>query len=387
MSDEAQAAPKPRVLVVDDSKVMRLAAAKVLGEAYDVVHANDGEDGWEMLSRDETIQVVFTDLSMPNLDGYGFLERVRGAEDPRLRDLAVIVITGDEDDERARERALAQGATDFITKPFNSVDLQARAKAHVSSAQTARKLAEQATIDSVTGLGNRRHFMEKLDQDRSYALRHARDLSLLRIDVDGFNELLLKAGPRTGEAILRKVAETIRSCIRNEDSAARLERSHFAVSLPSSSAAGARQLAERLRGEIEGATFTADQTSVTVPISAGIACLEDGDAEAMLDAAGRAVEAAGRQPGGGVVVYADLHGETGADSSAGAPPAQPPPVPEEAVPRLERALALLAQGEAEKVVPHLPALLSQLAPLLALAHAEHPEALRDALGGSGSSDG
>lgn len=390
MSDEVQAAPKPRVLVVDDSKVMRLAAAKVLGGAYDVVHARDGEDGWETVSQDDTIQVVFTDLSMPNLDGYGLLERIRNAEDPRLRELAVIVVTGEEDDEGSRERALAQGATDFITKPFNSVDLQARAKAHVSSAQTARELAEQATIDPVTGLGNRKHFTEKLKQDRSYALRHAQDLALLRIDVDGFNELLLKAGPRTGEAVLRKVAETIRSHIRYEDTAARLERSHFAVSLPSSNAAGARQLAERLRAEIGGATFAADQANVTVSVSIGIIALEDtdaDDAQAMLDAAQAAVEDAAQRSGNRVVSYAELQAEAGAESGAGAEPAQPPPVLEEAVPRLEQALALLAQGEAEKVVPYLAALLDQLAPLLALAQAEQPEALREVLGASGSSGG
>ena len=60
---------KPELLVVDDSKVIRLAARKMLGTDYTIHLAEDGLVGWEMLQQNSAISVVFTDLSMPNLDG------------------------------------------------------------------------------------------------------------------------------------------------------------------------------------------------------------------------------------------------------------------------------------------------------------------------------
>ena len=109
-----------RILVVDDSRLMLRTAQKILSVEFDVVTAVDGEDAWEQLERDSTIQLVFTDLNMPRSDGYDLLRKVRTAEEPGLYNLPVILVTGDEDDESARQKALNLGATDFITKPFTS---------------------------------------------------------------------------------------------------------------------------------------------------------------------------------------------------------------------------------------------------------------------------
>ena len=78
---------KPRILAVDDSRVMRRAMTKVLGKDYDVVEAEHGEDAWTYLTNDQTIQVVFTDLSMPYLDGFGLLERMRSSDDLHLQEM------------------------------------------------------------------------------------------------------------------------------------------------------------------------------------------------------------------------------------------------------------------------------------------------------------
>ena len=81
---------KPRVLVVDDSKVLRKAAEKILGKEFDVLVACDGEEGWEKVVVDEKIQIVFSDLSMPQLDGYGLLDRIRHSDNQRISDIPVI---------------------------------------------------------------------------------------------------------------------------------------------------------------------------------------------------------------------------------------------------------------------------------------------------------
>ena len=82
--------PKPRILAVDDSRVMRVAMKKILGKDYDVIEAEHGEDAWTLLINDNTIQVLFTDLSMPYLDGYGLLKRMRTSDDPHLQEMPVM---------------------------------------------------------------------------------------------------------------------------------------------------------------------------------------------------------------------------------------------------------------------------------------------------------
>src|SRR5690349_14858119 len=144
-----------RVLVVDDSKVIRNAARKMLGAEFDVVIAEDGSEAWSILENDPAIQVVFTDLVMPGLNGYELLRDIRTAVDPRLRALPVIVVTGVDEDEVARVRALELGATDFVTKPFTSIDLLARARAHASHQRETTQLRAQTTLDQLTGLPNK----------------------------------------------------------------------------------------------------------------------------------------------------------------------------------------------------------------------------------------
>ena len=92
---------KPTVLVVDDSRLMRVAARKILKDAFETLDAGDGEIAWELLQSDPRITLVMSDLSMPNLDGLGLLERIRRSEQPHIRELPVIIVTGAEDDDDA----------------------------------------------------------------------------------------------------------------------------------------------------------------------------------------------------------------------------------------------------------------------------------------------
>ena len=75
-----QSTDKPVILIVDDSRLMRHAIKKILAEDFTLLEGVDGEDGWERLLAEPSIQVVFTDLSMPGLDGFGLLQRIRGSE-------------------------------------------------------------------------------------------------------------------------------------------------------------------------------------------------------------------------------------------------------------------------------------------------------------------
>lgn len=241
---------KARILVVDDSKLMRKAALKMLGDEFDVVTADDGVDAWGVLEDDASIQVVFTDLNMPRCDGYELLRRVRTAEDPGVQGLPVIVVTGAENDEAARMQALDLGATDFITKPFTTTDLVARARAHATHQRVTRELQAQAMLDSLTGLANKSGLLDRLQQDIAYSRRHQQPLSLVRIEIEDFRRFFLYYGRNVAEALVLQVARLVRARIRKEDTAARIGLGGFALSLPGGQAEGIAGMIGRLRAEI-----------------------------------------------------------------------------------------------------------------------------------------
>lgn len=241
---------KARILFVDDSRLMQKAAVKMLSAEFDVILAEDGFDGWEQLQADHTIQIVFTDLSMPRCDGYEFLKLIRDSEDPDLQSIPVLVVTGADNDEAARKKALDMGATDFITKPFTSVDMLARARAHANNQRITRHLQEQTTLDALTGLSNKAGFLDRLQQDISYARRHHHELTLVKLEIDGFPSIFHKQGKQQADGLILHVAQLLRTHIRKEDTAGRIGMGDFALSLPAGQLNGIQGMIDRLRAEV-----------------------------------------------------------------------------------------------------------------------------------------
>ncbi len=110
------------ILTVDDSRTMRDMLMLALSDAgFRVVQAEDGLHGLEVLLC-ETPDVIVTDINMPRLDGFGFIEGVRG--DGRHRAVPILVLTTESDHEK-KERARRAGATGWIVKPFDPIKLVA----------------------------------------------------------------------------------------------------------------------------------------------------------------------------------------------------------------------------------------------------------------------
>jgi two-component system, chemotaxis family, chemotaxis protein CheY len=108
------------VLTVDDSRTMRDMLRLALADAgFRVVQAEDGVHGLEVL-QGESPNVIVTDINMPRMDGFGFIENVRS--DARHRAIPILVLTTESDAEK-KDRARRAGATGWIVKPFDPVRL------------------------------------------------------------------------------------------------------------------------------------------------------------------------------------------------------------------------------------------------------------------------
>jgi diguanylate cyclase (GGDEF)-like protein len=315
----------PRVLIVDDSRIVRATIAKSIRGHFDIREEVDGEAGWETLMVDPAIRVVLADLSMPRLDGYGLLERIRASKVHRVRDLPVIMISADED-ETVRQRAKDLGATDFITKSTGTAELQARLSTVVGLAETREILAvarSEAVTDKASGLLNAAVLRRQAEQALSYCQRHGGTVSLLVIGFDHMASLRSGDGRATAETLLGQFARLLASAVRNEDSLARWSDTELAILSPGVAPEQARAFAERIRQAVARASIRHHGQTLQATVSIGVAGNPDdaaSDAAALFAVASERMGRAQGEGGNRVVVAEQLPPHVAADHEAGRRP-------------------------------------------------------------------
>jgi len=286
---------KIKVLVIDDSRVVRVAAMRMFGEEFDVVLGVDGADGLAILERDPGVQVVFTDLAMPEMDGFELLEAVRAHTDESIRELPVIVATGAGNPESAKQKAFALGATDFVTKPFNGTDIKARAQSYAKFREQARSLKEHATIDELTGLLNVRGFRMQLEKEISFASRHDSNLTLISLEIDHYKDLFVRIGREGTEKVIRRVSRVLEDAFRKEDSIARTGLARFTVSMPMAVSENAVDMANRICHTIESLKAKLDGKRIKITVSMGVSSVhaaDDLDCDKLMGLAGESLHRA-----------------------------------------------------------------------------------------------
>jgi diguanylate cyclase (GGDEF)-like protein len=360
---EPDATPRPRVLIIDDSRMVRASIVRHVRDTYDIREESDGESGWETLLLDPTIQVVISDLSMPKLDGYQLLQRIRSSRISRIHAMPVIMISGDEDDS-ARSRAKDLGATDFITKGIGTVEILARLDAAIKASQTRRELeesrqalAEQRPIDPKYGLVTAQYLHMHGEQLLAQAKRHLGELSVMLIEVDRFAELGEKYGQQVAALIIRKLAKILGGRVRKEDTVAQLAECRFCIVTPSINIDSCSAFAMRLRTAIEGIALGYRGELIRISLTIGIANSgHDGSAtiDDLIGLALRRLEQ-GQASGGNRVMGAEGAIERQAQDTMS----------------LERAHALLQSKSYAEIKPHVAALTRRLLPVLEFIEAEY----------------
>lgn len=370
--------PLPRILMVDDSRVMRKAFGKILCEEYDMMEAENGAEGLAILSSDDSIQLLITDIEMPELDGFGLLDWVRSFGDERVRNMPVIVITGAEDEE-TKQRALDAGATDFVIKPVDRVQLLARTRAQVKLDQTSRDLVqtatalkEEATLDPQTGLTSRKYFNQRCEQDISAAMRHQEQMALMRINLDQYKKVYASVGDEGFDNLLSWLAKKLLITARTEDTVSRVGGAEFAVLAPKTDKEGAITFAKRIRDAVSGAPFAEGETSVPVTVSIGVVLIgiDAGvDAESLLDLAENRVEEARLAGGNRINIGTMIEPDQKASANVTVLESKPA-VSESALAAaftpgvyIDQALEMLARNETDELEPYLTDLLLQVLPL------------------------
>jgi len=233
------------VLSVDDDEEMIGLLHEVVSQLGHVsVTAVDGVDALEKLGESE-FDIIITDISMPRMNGIELTKRVK----TDFEDIDVVVVTGYQEEYKYTD-VIEIGASDFISKPFNINELEAKINRIIRERELRAELKRLSIRDGLTSLYNRRYFDENLKREAIRAFRQRYGLFLLLIDVDNFKEYNDRFGHQKGDDLLKELARLMMFYSRdNVDSVYRYGGDEFAVIIPHAKHEQAILVAQRLRNK------------------------------------------------------------------------------------------------------------------------------------------
>jgi len=270
------------ILIIDDEAEILKALKRTLERCGRVYTAISGKTGLDVLTKKE-ISLIICDQRMPEMTGIEFFKIVREKYPSIIR----TILTAYTDIEDLIEAINEVGLYRYITKPWDNRELQLTVKRALErhelesrnreliealrkSNQELEKKVESRTrelhtankklkglsvTDELTGVGNRRYFVQQLKSEMERSLRYKHTVSLLMIDLDYFKSCNDRFGHAVGDRVLRAAARTLNTNIRITDFLARYGGEEFAIILPETLKEKAMEMAERLRKAIAQKRF------------------------------------------------------------------------------------------------------------------------------------
>lgn len=278
------------ILVVDDVPVnIQLLTTYLSSEGYNVISARDGEEAITQM-QSQRPDLVLLDVMMPKKNGFEVCKLIKNNEETNF--IPVIIVTA-LNELQDKIKGMDSGADDFISKPFNKLELLARVRSllrikylhdelkdKVLQLQRAKEeLRQLAITDGLTNLYNYRYFKDHLQQELNRARRHDLNVSIVMIDIDHFKHYNDTHGHPAGDVVLKGIAQLLKDNIRNIDLAARYGGEEFSLVLIETNKAAAKIVAEKIRKLVENHKFAYEDTQPLgrITISMGVSTFpEDG---------------------------------------------------------------------------------------------------------------
>ena len=254
------------ILIVEDEPISRRLLQYTLTRwGYKVTAAADGREAWEMLQSPDPPSLVISDWMMPGMDGLELCSRIRGRDRPGYTYLIILTARDKKEDVI---KGLEAGADDYLIKPFDQEELRCRIKIGERIINLERRILQLANTDPLTGILNRRAFMERMEAELHRAGREGGEISLIITDLDHFKSINDRFGHVMGDLVLQKFVETLSTIIRPYDFMGRYGGEEFAIGLPGVDGRQAGEVAERIRRGVESLDLTAPGLSAGVRITA-----------------------------------------------------------------------------------------------------------------------
>jgi diguanylate cyclase (GGDEF)-like protein len=313
---------KPIVLIVDDNPHnLRVVTDMMEESGYEPVIALSGKKALGFIAIQKP-DLILLDVKMPELDGYEVCRILKN--DPQTREIPIIFLTVQSDLDDVI-KGFESGAVDFVSKPFNILELQMRTKTHLELKQirdaqktynqqlekanrelkkaneiirtqneqlreVAFRLEQLSKTDVLTELYNRRYMMEKLAEEGSRYKRNQKPFSIIIADIDDFKKVNDTHGHDCGDFVIKRTAQTLADSVRDIDSVGRWGGEEFLILLPETGVEGAVVLAERIQKNVRGSVWSYNQFQITIGLTLGIATFdEETDLDLVVKKADRAL--------------------------------------------------------------------------------------------------
>ncbi len=300
---------KETLFIVDDNRVnIKLLEKVLLKHGYEIITATGGKEALQLIEK-RIPDLILLDIIMPEMDGYEICKKLKSS--PDTCDIPVIFLTAKTETDDI-VRGFNTGAADYIRKPFQRAELLARVETHLKLKKMQMKILEQdlllaslARTDPLTGVNNRRYFIEALTQELERFRRYENSLSLLIINADHFKSINDLYGHDAGDRVLKALCDAAREVFRKTDIFARIGGEEFGVILPHTDHSSSIEVAERFLKRIEELTVKSYKGEVSFSVSIGIAIADEQtkDRESLMKKADKALSLAREKGRGRVEVY------------------------------------------------------------------------------------
>ena len=232
----------PNVLVIDDDKLLLNIIEKNLGERdYNIITCKDPLEGIEIL-KEKKIELIILDMVLPGIDGFQMTKTIR-----EMDPLIPIIIISKKEEIGMKINALKLGADDYITKPINIEELDARIH---STLDRNEKYKIISIGDSLTGVHNKEYFWDRANEEKELYFRNKRPFSMALIDLDNFKRVNDSSGHLMGDQVLKCFAMALKDILRDTDLIFRFGGDEFIVIFPETNEQDAKKLMENFKNSL-----------------------------------------------------------------------------------------------------------------------------------------
>ncbi len=267
------------ILVVEDSNTSRDVTSHFLQQGgFRVLEAEDGQDALDIL-HSRHVDLILTDIMMPNLDGWGLYREIRGEKSFNLTPFVFLSVLDEIDDQI---KGLTMGVDDYLTKPVTPLQLIARVN---TALMRSERLSRYFHRNPVTDLETAHYFRERFEHEVERSRAAKTPLSLVVVGIGNYVSLVRGHAEWFAESAARKAGVLIKEKTRSYDVVADMGQGCFAVLLPNVTGDKAQKWAEKLNAEWD-LSLVWPETEQRITVDIGFTCDDvssyDGKADDLL---------------------------------------------------------------------------------------------------------
>lgn len=265
-----------RILVAeDDPTSSSILTALLTRWGYEPITVDNGSVAWEIMQQSDAPQMALIDWEMPGLEGVEVCRRIQGRDNTNPPYLIMLTSKGES---ASIVMGLDAGANDYITKPYNHSELQARLrtgirmmKLQTELVEAKEALAHKATHDYLTGVLNRAGVLNGLERELKRTRRNNSTLSIGLCDIDHFKQVNDHYGHQVGDQVLQSFVAALIPELRDDDLLGRFGGEEFLIVASCLVSSHDQGLYERLRKKVEKLSFPVQAQQFSITMSVGVA--------------------------------------------------------------------------------------------------------------------